>query len=191
MSTTTTTRPRTLLEALEVEADRLADTLHDGVLQMLVVARYAADAAVRGGDPVVTRDSVQDALVALRRLRRTLRPRGGEDLHGALLDLSDQRVQAGESALQLDLDEATARQLTPATAAAAYRFVQATHAVHVRLWRSGAQAVLETDGALDDPSGWELRALALGGELVSTRNGSRLLLPLHATSVSPAGAAPR
>jgi hypothetical protein len=31
------------------DADAAADALHDGALQALVVARYAADAAVRGG----------------------------------------------------------------------------------------------------------------------------------------------
>jgi signal transduction histidine kinase len=63
-----------VLTLAEAQADAAADTLHDGALQALVVARYAADAAVRGGDASAARDAVQDALVALRRAVWLLRP---------------------------------------------------------------------------------------------------------------------
>ena len=40
-----------LLEDHEAEQVALADALHDGPLQTLMAARYAADAVARGGDP--------------------------------------------------------------------------------------------------------------------------------------------
>src|SRR4051812_25119820 len=45
-----------LLAAADAEADEAAGRLHDGAVQALVAARYAADAAVRGGDVAAARD---------------------------------------------------------------------------------------------------------------------------------------
>jgi hypothetical protein len=114
-----------LLAAADAEADAVADRLHDGALQALVVARYAADAAVRGGDPALARDAVQEALVALRRAVWDLRPRGGGDLASALGELAQRRAAAGAGALELHLDAAACARLSGAARAAAYRFVQA------------------------------------------------------------------
>jgi signal transduction histidine kinase len=173
-----------LLAAADTEADALADRLHDGALQALVVARYASDAAVRGGDPALARDAVQEALVALRHTVWLLRPRGGDDLPAALAELSKRRVSAGVPALDLDLDPTVAERLAPAARLAAYRFVQATTAEtaaaagSVRLRQEGAYADLSVAGAvLADPSGWAARAAALGGRLDPPGDSARLLLP--------------
>lgn len=176
------TAPADLLTAYDAEADALADRLHDGALQALVVARYATDAAVRGGDPALARDAVQEALVALRRMVWLLRPRGEDDLPAALAELSGRAAAAGAPALELDVDAATAARLSPAARAAAYRFVQAAVAdggFEVRLCREGAQAALTvTDGVLAEAAGWAARAEVLGGRLDSPRDPARLLLPL-------------
>lgn len=171
-----------LLAAADAEADALADRLHDGALQALVVARYATDAAVRGGDPALARDAVQEALVSLRRTVWLLRPRGGDDLPGALTELSKRAVAAGSPALDLVLDEAVAAALPTACRAAAYRYVQAAALAgcgEVRLAREGGYAVLSVAGAdLPEPAGWAVRAVALGGHLDRSGATPRLLLPL-------------
>ena len=87
--------PSAVLALAEAEAAATADALHDGALQALVVARYAADAAVRGGDPAAARDAVQQALVALRRAVWQLRPRGDQGLVTALEQLAVQILDAG------------------------------------------------------------------------------------------------
>ena len=173
-----------LLRLADADADALADRLHDGVLQMLVVARYAADATVRGADPVLARDAVQDALVALRRAVWLLRPRATAGLSAALADLSAQRVAAGLPELCLALDPAATAGLDDAAAGLAYRLVQAVveqaggQPVQVRLSHAGDLAALEVDGALPDLAGWSLRARAVGGELVVGSGRLRLLLRL-------------
>jgi signal transduction histidine kinase len=163
-----------LLAAADRDADALADAFHDGALQALVVARYAADAAVRGGDPAVARDAVQDALVALRRAVWLLRPRGADDLPTALADLSTRL----DVPLVLALDADVAAALAPAARAAAYRFVQAAAgagAGSVSLVRQGGEAVLTVDGEVADPAGWSARARALGGRFEAP---ARLRLPM-------------
>jgi signal transduction histidine kinase len=160
-----------LLAASELDADALADGLHDGVLQALVVARYAADAAVRGGDPAPARDAVQDALVALRRAVWLLRPRGADDLPAALADLSSRL----DTPLVLDVDVCTAGALAPAARAVAYRFVQAARPAAVSLTREAGEAVLSVDGQVADPTGWAARARAVGGRLDGP---TRLRLPM-------------
>lgn len=171
-----------LLAAADAEADALADRLHDGALQALVVARYATDAAVRGGDPALARDAVQEALVSLRRTVWLLRPRGGDDLPAALAELSKRAVAAGSPALDLDVDPAAAAALSPACRTAAYRYVQAAGldgCGEVRLVREGAYAALSVAGAdLPQPAGWAVRAAALGGRLDRSADPTRLLLPL-------------
>ena len=170
-----------LLTAADADADALADRLHDGVLQALVVARYAADAAVRGGDPAVARDAVQDALVALRRAVWLLRPRGAEGLAAALGELSAQRVAAGEPALEVRADDG-ADALSPAACAAAYRFVQAVGAASVDVAVDGGSAVVSVPGAVADPAGWAARARALGGRLEVDGATTRLVLPVPDSS---------
>lgn len=180
-----------LLAAADADAEALADRLHDGALQALVVARYAADLAVRGGDPATTRDAVQEALVALRREVWQLRPHPQDDLGTALRTLSAQRVAAGGAPLDLgpDDDLPTAG-LTPAAVALAYRLVQAAALqpgpVRVGLSRSGRTAVLTVTGAPLEAVAWRARARAVGGRFeASSTNGppgrtARLLLPVCA-----------
>lgn len=162
-----------LLQAAEADAAARADDLHDGALQALVVARYAADLAVRGGDPAVTREAVQEALVALRRAVWQLRPRGEDGLAAALADLSAQRTGAGLPALELDLAP-DADRLAPAAAGLAYRVVQASGATRVEARADGGELRLAlVDGVL--LPGWALRAEALGGR---AEPGPVLVLPL-------------
>lgn len=173
----TVERDVALLGAADADRDALADRLHDGVLQALVAARYACDAVTRGADPVLARDAVQDALVALRREVWLLRPRGGQGLPAALDALSAQLVAAGRPGLHLQLDPCV--RLPAACAAAAYRLVQelaADRPLSVRLTVDGARAALSLDAALPDPGAWALRADALGGELLAG-TATTLLLP--------------
>ena len=173
-----------LLRLADEDADAYADRLHDGLLQALVVARYATDAVVRGGDPGMARDAVQEALVALRRTVWLLRPRVTNGLSQALLELAAQRAAAGLPAPVLDLDPELVTALPPDAAAVAYRFVQAvldeagTDPLRVRLERSAGFAAVEVAAALRNPAGWALRARAVGGGLVVGAGRLRLLLPL-------------
>lgn len=163
-----------LLAAADADADLLGDSLHDGALQALVAARYAADAVVRGGDPVAARDAVQEALTTLRRVVWLLRPRGAEDLPAALAELSGRLPHP----LRLDVDAGLAAQLSPAARALAYRFVQTLAGPAVTLSRSGSFAVLSVDGELADVPGWSARARAVDGRLDRTGGPARLLLRL-------------
>ena len=177
--------PSAVLTLAEAEADAAADALHDGALQALVVARYAADAAVRGGDAAVARDAVQDALVALRRAVWLLRPRGERGLLEALQQLALQVADAGGAPVALDVDEASAAaldtELAPAAATAAYRLVQRAAGdapLTVRLRRTPTGLRIALDVPLTDPAGEALRARAVGGALLATRDGASLHLPL-------------
>ena len=174
--------PTALLAAADADADALADRLHDGALQALVVARYAADASVRGADPALARDAVQEALVALRRAVWDLRPRGADDLSASLRELSQRRAAAGAQALVLEVDAAVAARLSAAARAAAYRFVQAACPADgpatVVLARQGGEAVVTGGAVPDDVDGWTARAAALGGSLDTSGSVARLLLPL-------------
>lgn len=186
--------PCAVLSLAEAQADAAADALHDGALQALVVARYAADAAVRGADPAAARDAVQDALVALRRAVWLLRPRGDRGLLEALQQLAVQVSAAGGAPVALDVDEAAAAVLdtvlTAAAATAAYRLVQraageAPLTVRVRRTSTGLRIAL--DVPLADPAGEALRARAVGGDLLATRDGASLHLP-SACSLTPSHA---
>ena len=183
--------PSAVLSLAEADVDAAADALHDGALQALVVARYAADAAVRGGDAAAARDAVQDALVALRRAVWLLRPRGEDGLLEALQQLAAQVVQAGGAPLALDVDDTDPAVLddglSPAAATAAYRLVQraaGTAPMTVRIRRTSTGLRIALDVPLDDPAGEALRARAVGGALLATRDGASLHLPL-ARSSSP------
>lgn len=171
-----------LLAAADAEADSLADRIHDGALQALVVARYATDAAVRGGDPALARDAVQEALVSLRRTVWHLRPRGGDDLPAALVELSTRALASGAPPLELAVDADVAARLSHACRTTAYRYVQAVAADgcgEVRLAREGAYAALSVAGAdVPEDAAWATRAAVLGGHLDRSGAVARLLLPL-------------
>ncbi len=179
-----------LVAAADAVADATADRLHDGPVQSLVVAHYAAEAAVRGGDPTAARDAVQGALVELRRALWHLRPRGADDagLPGALGLLSARLEEAGRPPLGLVLDETLAAALPPALVSTAYRLVQAialptgAEPVRVALHGDGPTVVLEIEGGapLPDAERWAAAARALGGSFSSTETHSRLGMPLTA-----------
>lgn len=175
-----------LLDGLEADREALADALHDGAVQDLLVARYAVDAAIRTGDARAARDAVQCALVGLRRMLWHMRPRGRDDLPAALAALSERLVEAGLRPLLMRLGPG-AEALTGASATATYRLVQALAlaptsgggALRVGLDRSAGTVVLQVDGApeLMDLDRWHRRALALGGELSGAPGRLRLTLP--------------
>ena len=182
---------RELLDAVEHDRDELADRLHDGPLQDLLVARLAADVAVRGGSPVLARDAVQEALVGLRRLLWHVRPRTERDLPSALAALSARLVEAGGLPLRV-LGALPAAGLDAPVSAAAFRVVQAVavdagpadRAVTVALRPDPATpgaVVLDVDGgaALADPDRWRARLRALGGDLHGGPGRLRVLLPLQ------------
>lgn len=189
--------PAELLLLADADRDALADGLHDGALQALVVARYAADAAVRGGDQALARDAVQDALVTLRRAVWLIRPRTTLGLVDALAELSEQRVQAGGEPLALALDGVAAGRLSPAATSLAYRLVQTSGAAQVRLVRVGSRARLELDTSVSDAEAWRLRASAVGGQLVRRFDHTALLIPLlppaadHDDASAPSPHAPK
>src|SRR4051794_4039666 len=119
-----------LVAAADAEADEAADRLHDGAVQALVAARYAMDAAVRGGDLGVARESVQTALVELRRTLWHQRPRGDDGLTTALELLSARLVEAGGSPLGFVVDGPVAQSLPTSICSVAYRLVQAVAIPH-------------------------------------------------------------
>ena len=198
--------PAALLSAAEADRDELADALHDGPVQSLLAARYAADAALRSAPDersaaalAGVRDAVQEAVVAVRRTLGHLRPRatGAGGLAEALHDLSGRLEEEGGPALTLALDEAAADAVAPAVAQLLYRVVQAVSAgaagpVRVRLRRHDAargpaRALLELDGgsALATPERWALKARALGGDLTASAGRLRLLVPLSVPVSTP------
>ncbi len=167
-----------LLADADAERDALADALHDGPVQVLVAARYACDAALRGGDAGLARDAVQEAVVALRRTMWQLRPRTSS-LPEALAALSDRLVEAGGAALALDVDAAA--DLPAPARALAYRLVQAlalTGPLRVTAATAPDGVVLTLRGApLPDPDRWGRRCRLLGASLVPGPDGLRLHLP--------------
>jgi signal transduction histidine kinase len=174
-----------LLDGVEQDRDELADALHDGPVQSLVVARYAADAAVRGGDPVAARDAVQQALVEVRRTLWHLRPRGATGLLEALQNLSTQLVDAGGQPLEVVGDLAAATALRGPAGTAAFRLVQAVARpdgppVRLVVRRSEDQLVLDIEGAaaLIAPERWLQRVRALSGDLSAHTGRLRLALPI-------------
>ena len=179
------TRVEELMDAAEADRDDFADALHDGAVQSLVVARYAADAAVRGGDAVLARDAVQQGLVELRRVLWHLRPRGGNGLVEGLQQLSLQLMEADDRGLSLVGDLKAGALLRGTRATLAFRLVQAVarpegDAVRVAVRRDGDEIVLDIDGGtpLPSPERWARRAQALGGDLSAPAGRLRLVLPL-------------
>lgn len=175
------------------ERDHLADALHDGPVQDLVAARYAADLAVRGGDAGPARDAVQRALVALRRTVWQLRPRGADGLVQALQVLSERLVEAGGAPLGLDLDRSADR-LAPGAATAAYAVVQSAAArpgtLAVRLSAvSGDERRVrlsitgDLPADLPDVARWSRTATAVGGGLRVLDGRVELILPVRPEAV--------
>lgn len=182
--------PAAVLALAESEVDAAADALHDGALQALVVARYAADVAVRGGDPTLARDAVQEALVALRRAVWMLRPRGTHGLREALDQLAAHLAATGGGPLHLDVDEAADAALHAPVrtdlATAAYRFVQHAAAagpltVRIRRTPTGLRLALDVPA----PDGEVLRAQAVGATLLATADSAALHLPLALDPLTP------
>ena len=175
-----------LVAAADAEADDAADRLHDGAVQALVAARYAADAAVRGGDPVVARDAVQSALVELRRALWHQRPRRDEDLRTSLELLSARLVESGGEPLGFVVDQPVVQALPTSLASVAYRLVQAAAlgegagAVRVTVRRDGSRVLVEIDGGADLPAAdrWADKVRALGGTLTTATGHLRLVVPL-------------
>ncbi len=180
-----TTVAQELVRGGEHGLDDVADQLHDGPVQALVAARYACDAAVRGGSATDARDAVQEALVALRRTLWHLRPRGEDGLLSALEGLSNRLAESGRPGLLLSLDRPSVDLLGPAARVTAYRLVQTVALadrgapVRVALRTTGATVVLHVDGGspLPDPDRWVRRCRALGGDLSSSAGRLRLVLP--------------
>ena len=171
-----------LVEQAEATLDEVADALHDGPVQSLVVARYAADAAVRGGDPALTRDAVQAALLALRRTLWHLRPRGGQGLGPALTALSGRLEEAGDLPFGTHCDPDV--ELSAAAATTAYRLVQSVARpmaarAHVAVRRQAGRVVVTVDGGapLADPDRWARRVQAIGGHVSCSPGRLRLSLP--------------
>ena len=175
-----------LVAAADAEADETADRLHDGAVQALVAARYATDAAVRGGDLTVARDAVQTALVELRRALWHQRPRAGEGLTAALELLSARLVEAAGTPLGFLVDEPIAQALPAAARSVVYRLVQAValpadaEPVRVAIHRDGCAAVVDIDGGagLAAPDRWAGKARTFGATLTTTTGHLRLVVPL-------------
>ena len=177
---------------VEEARDALADALHDGPVQSLVVARYASDAAVRGGDPVLARDAVQSALVEARRFLWQLRPRGGSGLVEALDQLSTHLVESGGHTLGLLGDVEAAAALRGEAGVTAYRLVQELAKpdgppARVTLRTERDRLVVDIDGGvpLTDPATWLSRAQSLGGDLQTTTSRVRLVLPHPEARTNP------
>ncbi len=177
LALTPATSAARLLDDAEEGLDEIADGLHDGPVQALVVARYAADAAARGADPSLVRDAVQEGLVALRRSLWALRPRGEHGLLSALEQLSAQLVERGAPTLTV-LGETD---LSGSPAVLAYRLVQSLSGeehVRVALRLEGSSVVVTIDGGvpLTSPDRWVRRARALGCDLSASAGRLRLVL---------------
>ena len=175
--------PRVVDES-EQALDDLADALHDGPVQSLVVARYASDAAARGGDAAAARDAVQAALVEARRFLWRVRPRGSAGLVEALDQLSTHLVEAGGQPLAVLGDVEAAAALRGPVGVLAYRLVQAladgsTDTVRVVLRADADTLTVDVAAALDHDQldRWNRRAQGLGGTLTTSAGRTRLVLP--------------
>jgi hypothetical protein len=185
------TLPLALLEAADAAADAAADDLHDGPVQELVFARFAADATVGGADPRSARDAVQAALQSLRRALWLLRPRGAGEggLPVALRQLDDRLREAGQAGLALDVDDAACAGLSGHAASVCYRLVQVLARTGdtptpVRVHRSGDAVLLEVHAVepLPEVDRWAARARAVGAALTAGPTGATAVsLPITST----------
>ena len=170
-----------LLDAVEAERDAIADYLHDGPVQAVVVARLAADAAARGGDTAAARQAAQDALVELRRALWQIRPRGSAGLVEALGQLAAQRQESGLGPLAVTADA----DLHGTAGALAYRVVQVARGAAVSVARDGGYVTVDLDGTLPTPELWATRARVLGGDVFASAGRIRLVLPLPHARTAP------
>jgi hypothetical protein len=168
----------------EQALDDLADALHDGPVQSLVVARYASDAAARGGDPAAARDAVQAALIEARRFLWRVRPRGSAGLVEALDQLSTHLVEAGGHPLAVLGDVEAAAALRGPMGVLAYRLVQTlaegvSATLRVALRADAESLTVDVAASLDDDQRdrWNRRAQGLGGTLTTSASRTRLVLP--------------
>lgn len=109
----------TAARAAVAERERLARSIHDGVLQVLgLVHRRGLDA---GGDWAALGREAGEQEAALRALitsRPSEQPDGRTDVGAALRALRDERVSVSAPAEQIVVDAATGREITAAVAAA-------------------------------------------------------------------------
>lgn len=173
--------PADLLDDRELDRTAVADALHDGPVQTLMAARYAADSVARGGDPGVVRDAIQHVVVELRRQIWQLRPRGQAGLVAALSQLSERLVETGRPPLLVSVVDGD---VTGSGAETAYRLVQELALgqdgqLLVAISHQGAAAVVEVTGAAALPglAAWTRRAAALGGSLTPVPGRFTLHLP--------------
>lgn len=192
-----------LLRDADQERSALADALHDGPVQDLLAARYAADAALRSPAPdlAAVRAAVQSAIVALRRTMRDLRPRGADGLGPALEVLSSRLVADAGTGLRLRVDPHA--DVLPAPAAAlAYRLVQTVSPgsspdtgirVSLQPGRTPGTALLTVVGGapLPDAPRWRRSVAALGGDLLVTAGRLHLSVPLDDVPGAPDPGDPR
>ncbi|HVE99399.1 MAG TPA: histidine kinase [Mycobacteriales bacterium] len=141
---------------VEAEADRLADDMHNGLMQSLVVARHAigrqaADARRTSNDLPNADDAVRDCLAQTRRAVWHLRPRATQpgSLPGALADLAA-RVAADDSVILEHDTSALRRGLSPARSTIAYRLAQAVviEAIRFGVARLSVEVVEDPFGAV-------------------------------------------
>ena len=183
--------PRSVPAAQPVELEEdyaeIAGTLHDGPIQTLLAARFAAQLVTRNGDDDLGEVSalVSDALRELRRVMWELRPRTGQGLGAALEQLAAHDA-AGPAPRLFDVtvDRAAAARLSPAAAAIAYRLTQtilrgAASALRVTVRPGGTltAVTLQISGAdadIPDVDRWQRRAALAGGRLRVERGCVRL-----------------
>lgn len=174
-----------LQQAADADLDELADELHDGPVQLLLSARYAADLAARGGNLTLVRTSVQESVVALRRVLWHLRPRADVGLAAAIAALSERVVEAGGPAIVRVGPPSRADDLRGVAAGSAYRLTQSVArpgapACRVELGLDAGSLVVLLDGGapLGAPERWTARVHALGGDLTCFPTRLRLTLPI-------------
>jgi signal transduction histidine kinase len=191
-------RLATELIAAELDRGRLAESVHDGLLQNLIAARYLADLACDDSSPEPLREvraALQAAIVDARRLLGRLQPRtmSHSGLSGGLAALVA-AVRAAHPEVEVDLTtpEETGS-LPPVAAITAYRMVQS--AVYDALLRGARRievavrvdgprlsVLLGWKGATREPGEevrrWCERVTALGGVTSTLPTGLSVTLPL-------------
>lgn len=182
-----------MLEDHQAEQVALADALHDGPMQSLMAARYAAEAVARGGDPAEVRAAVQQAVVELRQQLWQVRPRGSAGLVEALNQLSERLVESGRHPLALSGDGAD---LSGPPAVAAFRVVQEVAAsaegpvaVVLRQTRNAVVVELSSSQPLEPRPPWGRRTSAVGGHLTCAAGKISVTLPVTAALSAPFGQA--
>ena len=178
-SRTDVSRPATGLIAPTCDAalDRLADSIHDGVVQDLVAARYLLDLLADShpdGELDNLTTAIRDALVHARALMAQARSqvRDGRGLSAALRELA--AVATVPAELSLDLPN----ELEPGTAVTVYRLAQAIFqgaqaggASHVAMRADTRGQTLRVTAVITGGSdvswvaSWEHHLLTMGGSM--------------------------